>query len=717
NDHFFWVDDFACPACFLWHTTKNVTRDPAPIATDFNAQDYATLVAQPSLLQKFSEEFLCLVGLSRHYTLDEETYPLFLDKDGEVAPGLGESELDVSVEKLFDEGGSGTQTEQGDSAGGVGGQGINIQPVIETTDIVAEDVIPLSAVQRLFAGAVHNAKVKEAKVDSFARPSVPVITADTAITSTADPVVVVKEKIVKPFLFFVDSTSAGGIDPAMAAYQMSLSVEVWMHAEYNISDKSRAVEKSVQDEVNALNGRNIILKKECNALDDKVMDLEAALVHELHVSFFKLKENLSNYDNLMEQLEEFQDAQLKVVNDKFDKLYTDFVEMTLHLEEGFYPHLLTTIVGRIWLLTYRMELAVVKCLNSHGYLSSLGTAISKATGKAISKATGKGMQDSYKVLTFLLLAELKSNKDVSIDALMNIVCLEEHLVERLGLNESQPHVDQLMVLIHHSPSKIFVGASALSLALDVSDARVRRIRENIASHQLFLHGVFVPLAEPISAVALIGTEGTSDSAPGTTTALSITFISASSIPPISTDDYEVVHLDGQKGTLKCIIPTAESALFLNLYAPFPSASVTSYGPSHLGPSFPISSARLASLLWSTSAVLSVGMPVSAGMITSIPYVNENEVSSLLDFIIVRLPTTSGLDNTYCIGWYVTTIIGCAWKYLFRRLLACTKASTKFSIDVYFISGPLNALLAKYMGICLVSFSVIKIALTISFVAA
>nr|GFB16597.1 reverse transcriptase domain-containing protein [Tanacetum cinerariifolium] len=77
---------------------------------------------------------------------------------------------------------------------------------------------------------------------------------------------------------------------------------------------------------------------------------------------------------------------------------------------------------------------------------------------------------------------------------------------------------------------------------------------------------------------------------------------------------------------------------LNLYAPFPSTSITSYGPSHLGPSFPVSSVRLASLLRytrSTFAVLSVGMPISAGMTTSVPYVNENGVSSLLGFIIVR----------------------------------------------------------------------------------
>ncbi|GKF95344.1 hypothetical protein Tco_0288079 [Tanacetum coccineum] len=80
---FLWVDDFACPALFPWHTAKNVTRDPAPVAADFNAQDYATLVARPSPFRKFLEEFMCLVGLSRHYTLDEETYLRFLDKNGE----------------------------------------------------------------------------------------------------------------------------------------------------------------------------------------------------------------------------------------------------------------------------------------------------------------------------------------------------------------------------------------------------------------------------------------------------------------------------------------------------------------------------------------------------------------------------------------------------------------------------------------------------------
>nr|GEY35366.1 hypothetical protein [Tanacetum cinerariifolium] len=179
------VDDFACPASFLWHTAKHVIRDPALVAADFNEKDYATLVAHPSLFWKFLKAFLCLVGLRRHYTLDEETYPWFFHKNGEggngylsfhhtpdptkvkivkreqnkgeplllettisrnvpllpVTPDHAESELDASVEKLFDEGGSGNQKEQGDSTSSR--KDADIQPVIKAVDTVVEDVAPM----------------------------------------------------------------------------------------------------------------------------------------------------------------------------------------------------------------------------------------------------------------------------------------------------------------------------------------------------------------------------------------------------------------------------------------------------------------------------------------------------------------------------------------------------------------------------------------------
>ncbi|GKA61200.1 hypothetical protein Tco_0760607 [Tanacetum coccineum] len=106
---------------------------PYPKSTEFNAGHYATLVAYPAPLRKYPEPFLCLVGMSRNYTLDEDTYPRFLHDDDEdidllafirtadptkvkvVAPDRSEGELEASIDKLFDEGSS---TEQGDFAAG-----------------------------------------------------------------------------------------------------------------------------------------------------------------------------------------------------------------------------------------------------------------------------------------------------------------------------------------------------------------------------------------------------------------------------------------------------------------------------------------------------------------------------------------------------------------------------------------------------------------------
>nr|GEW15641.1 hypothetical protein [Tanacetum cinerariifolium] len=431
NDHFFWVADLACPTRFPWHTVKNMTGDPALVAADFNAQDYATLVAHPSPFWKFLEEFLCLVRLCRHYTLDEKTYPLFLDKDGEdmdifafihtpdptkekvvererkndepwllettvgrtvsmlsVAPERDEIKPDASVDKLFDEGGSATQTKQGDFASsGVGKASKEKETIVvdaggpsHPPKRFREDHKTLSGAS---VGGKSSAKAKDEEIKNLKA-----------------------QRLLKE---------------AEAAKVIHLGAEA-----SNIKD----VEKSLWDEVNALNGRNTILEKERNSLDVKVMDMKATV-----------------------------DAQLKVVNDKFDKLYTDFVEMTLYLEERFYPYLLTTIAGHRWLLTYGMELAIVKCLNSPEYLYDLGTSISKFIEK--------GMQDG-------LVAEITYGKK----------------------------------------DKTVVGAFAFLLALDVFDDWVRRALS-----------ILRPLLpQPYRQL-----------------------FSASSSPPISTDDYEVVRLDGQEG--------------------------------------------------------------------------------------------------------------------------------------------------------------------------
>ncbi|GKA71845.1 hypothetical protein Tco_0778061 [Tanacetum coccineum] len=791
NDRFFWVDAFACPASFLWNSSKNVSKDPFPKSSQYNTEHYATLVAYPAPFHKYPEPFLCLIGISRNYTLDEDTFPQFLRDNDEdttvgrvvpllpVAPARASSELEASVDKLFDEGGSGGQTEQGDSASGRHGRqrkrktivsdagepshppkklredyetstgpfvagksrsaalptlpfitsSVSVTPERESEDqtdsMVGANLRTITAPPRfvISSDSSHHsgANIAEAEVDSFARPSIPLMTVATTVTSTVDPATTVKEKFVESSVFGGDS-SGGGADHTVggfsdltgsdfivggirtvispdvdlqkvyvpqwsvtngsrlddgrtcremvdefappkffasirgmnydqlftefnvgAARQMSLSAEVRMRAEYKrrrlnsvVEEKSsllkakdaeieglkaqllvkeakaaeairlraeaskfEAIEKSLQDEVRVLKDCNTTLEKEKSELNVKVADLAASVkvreqeaadldamvtsvksqndnlidqVHRLETSSAGLQDKVAAYENFIDQLEKFQDEKMAEVNEKFDKLCADFVEMALHLEEKFYPHLLTTISGRRWLLTHGMELAIAKCLNSTEYLSVLGAAIGKAVEKGMQEGLSAGITHGsegrkltdvaaynpsaeadylsalqrLQSVNFSLIGELKSNKDASVDTIMNLLRLEDTLAERLGLTESQPNVNQLMVPIHYSLDQRVIGATSLSLLLDVSNSRVWKIRENFANHISALLGVFVPLSEPLSAAALEGTERTPVPAPEYTTALSMTFISSSAIPPISTNDYEVAHANGRE---------------------------------------------------------------------------------------------------------------------------------------------------------------------------
>ncbi|GJX35085.1 hypothetical protein Tco_0246642 [Tanacetum coccineum] len=322
--------------------------------------------------------------------------------------------------------------------------------------------------------------------------------------------------------------------------------------------KFETVKKSLQVEVEALKEHNTILEKKKNELDVKVVDLVASVkvreqeVADLDAVVASVK---SQNDNLVNQVHELE-ASSAILREK------------VTVSEDCMGQL------KRWLLTYNIELAVAKCLNSSEYLSALGAAIGKAIekgkqyGLAARITHGKEGRDLADVaaynpstevdyvftlqqlqsVNFSLLTELKLNKDLSVETLMNILLLEETLTKRLGLNELQPHVDQLMVPIHHSPDQTIVGATALSLSLDVSYARVQKIRENIVNHKSAFHDVFIPLAEPFSAMALEGTGGTSKIVPATadtTMALSTTLASASTIIPISVDDYDVTGTDNQ----------------------------------------------------------------------------------------------------------------------------------------------------------------------------
>nr|GEV31946.1 putative transposase (putative), gypsy type [Tanacetum cinerariifolium] len=81
NDHFFWVDASAFPLVVLWHNNKPLRKDPHPTPAEFNANVFNYLADNPASFRKFLEPFLCFVGISRYYDLDENCYPTFWAND------------------------------------------------------------------------------------------------------------------------------------------------------------------------------------------------------------------------------------------------------------------------------------------------------------------------------------------------------------------------------------------------------------------------------------------------------------------------------------------------------------------------------------------------------------------------------------------------------------------------------------------------------------
>ncbi|GJY84828.1 hypothetical protein Tco_0498854 [Tanacetum coccineum] len=149
---------------------------------------------------------------------------------------------------------------------------------------------------------------------------------------------------------------------------------------------------------------------------------------------------------------------------------------------------------------------------------------------------------------FPLLAELKSHKDASTADVMDLLRLEGPLADAPGMSDLQPNIEQLKLPIHRLEDQVILGETSLLVALDVTHSRVERIRENVAAQRLALIGVWTPLVDPLSVENLVGAVSTSNSIPttvATTIALSLTFASASTVPPITIDDYEIIGTDVQ----------------------------------------------------------------------------------------------------------------------------------------------------------------------------
>nr|GEW45307.1 protein zinc induced facilitator-like 1-like isoform X2 [Tanacetum cinerariifolium] len=198
---------------------------------------------------------------------------------------------------------------------------------------------------------------------------------------------------------------------------------------------TEAAAKVHVDELNVLKQKSDLELKDLNVAVSSLRSRNDGLmdqVHTLEITCSSLREHVSGYEHLKEQIEEFQDAQMKIVDDKVAKLDTDLLEMACHLEEKFYPHLLTTISGRSRAIEQGMQSGLAAGID-HGKEGRSLTDVAAYNPNA--EADFNSALQKLHEVDFPLLAELKSRKDASVEDIMNLLRLEGPLADAPGMTD------------------------------------------------------------------------------------------------------------------------------------------------------------------------------------------------------------------------------------------------------------------------------------------
>nr|GEY40462.1 hypothetical protein [Tanacetum cinerariifolium] len=376
-----------------------------------------------------------------------------------VAPTRAKSELEASVDRLFDEGGS---ADQEDSAA-CSGQDAETELVIRVKIIAAENVIA----ERPKRPRKKRQAVTNASGSSHPPKKLSILNVEAGVEAVATLPLVTSSVSATP-----EHESGAPVDSITRLNLRTIGQSKrvnWNRSETEAAKSTclraqvsaiEATDKIIADEIDALKQRNVSLENEKDSLDGKD-GLSAGIDHE------KARRSL-------------------------------------------------------------MDIVAYNPAAEAGYNSAL---------------------QRLREVDFPLLAELNSHKDTSTVEIMNLICLEGPLADAHGISDLQPEVEQLTLRIHRPEDQVVLGETSLSFALSVSHSRVKKIKENVAAQRSTLIDVWIPLVDPLSAKNLTGAASTSGSVPDAdvaTTALSTTFASTSSVPPITTDDYDIVNVDGQE---------------------------------------------------------------------------------------------------------------------------------------------------------------------------
>ncbi|GJV34986.1 hypothetical protein Tco_1407463, partial [Tanacetum coccineum] len=261
--------------------------------------------------------------------------------------------------------------------------------------------------------------------------------------------------------------------------------------------KSQLVEKEVEaaedHDISLLNSRATCL---ASILDDaKVACVEAG---NKITSLASERDRLASKD-FKERMETQQEEQAHELYNRVAELKAHVMDVFGHLEGEFYPTYMTTLAGRRWLLTYGIQLALLKCLKSPKYQGTLGHALGRAVDFGMQEGLEAGYEhgtaginlsafDAYNPevarasyinavkaledVDFPLVNLLKSKKDAGIDEVLDCFQLDRPLAESRAEHELE------------LKKKLRAKYTARSRLLEEKDLEILKLKSQLAEKEV-----------------------------------------------------------------------------------------------------------------------------------------------------------------------------------------------------------------------------------------
>nr|GEZ52607.1 transposase (putative), gypsy type [Tanacetum cinerariifolium] len=245
-------------------------------------------------------------------------------------------------------------------------------------------------------------------------------------------------------------TGLNGVSPM---YNVNLARQVAMGSQLRLrfEQEAKLLKKSVAQDKNAE------LMRE---LEDVRAQFSGLKVSNEHLSQWvaAIQEQVSGEEKLKAAFEEFKRYKDDRVEQRCAKLDARLDALNIDFDEELYPHMLTAIAGRRWVIGHGLHLAMMKCAESLEMRQAFADVVSAGVAKGMSEGLKHGVEhgraqlelesieaydpeaeakfvaalQSLKDLKFSFLDQLESLKDAPMDVIMAALYLESD-------TEGMPH--------------------------------------------------------------------------------------------------------------------------------------------------------------------------------------------------------------------------------------------------------------------------------------